>query len=193
MTEQDLKDNIYDWLKSVLSTLWAGENDADDSARPDGTIEFVWHMEDESRVKTPFLEGRISNMDRIGWDESGSPDKTTASVTYQGDREVMLYLDIRGSGAMDNLNMIRNATQDTTQAPNVKDNGFCFVQCGPVIDAHTFIGPMPEDRALMDIRLRYVESWTTRTGAPGIIEEVQASGKIDGKAVVPNQDIKAAA
>jgi len=165
VTEATLKTAIFDWLQTIVTTLWVG----DLSARPINTIAFVWHMNDVSRPATPILEGRMSNENRIGRDTPGSPNVNGAQ-TYTGDREEMLYLTAIGTGALDVLKSIRNAVEDMTVRPTIAANSFTIPDCQAIVDAHIYLDSMPEDRATLDMRIRFVDTWTTASGKPGIIE-----------------------
>ncbi len=177
MTESTLRQAIYTWLSSVLSALWVG----DLSERPDNKIAFVWHMEDQTRPATPILEARLSNESRIGRDSIGPVSNMAGHVGEQkmtGDREEMLYLTLFGPGAVDYLRLIRNATEDNALRATFDDDSFIVVECMPILDAHEFLDSMPEDRATMDLRLRFIDTWTTNCG--GIIEIVNMDTEVDG-------------
>lgn len=165
MTEATLKTNIYNWLKLIAPTLWVGAG----NARPTNTIAYVWHMDENARPATPLLEGRLSLNSRIGRDMPGSPD-INGSQTYTGDREEMLYLTAIGKGSIDLLNTIRNSIEDTTIRPTISANSFLVVEAQPVMDAHQYLDSMPEDRATLDLRIRFIDTWTTASGKPGVIE-----------------------
>jgi hypothetical protein len=174
MTEAELKNNIYTWLKTIVPALYVG----DLSARPAGSIVFVWHMLSVTREASPILEGRIAVDTRIGRDTPSSPD-VHGSETYTGDREEMLYLHFFGKNSVDYLKSIRNATQDATVRPTVNANGFTVVECHPVLDAHQYLESMPEDGATVDMRIRFIDTWTTESGKPGTIETADMTGKVN--------------
>ena len=102
-------------------------------------------------------------------DMPGSPD-INGSQTYTGDREEMLYLTAIGKGSIDLLNTIRNSIEDTTIRPTISANSFLVVEAQPVMDAHQYLDSMPEDRATLDLRIRFIDTWTTASGKPGVIE-----------------------
>jgi hypothetical protein len=137
-------------------------------------------MEDSSRPATPILEGRLSSDVRIGRDKQLAPDAITDQSVVYGDREIMFYLTAFGIGSVDNLKTIRNAIEDNMTRPTYSVNNFAIAECSPILDAHVFLDTMPEDRATMDLRLRYIDSWTN---APGIIQHVHANGHVDSKAI----------
>jgi hypothetical protein len=163
-----------------------------ETPRPTGAPEFLWDYDDTSRPAVPFLHGLLTNENRIGRDGASAPSNSTGSVSYCGDRETMLYLQAVGSGSRDMLNSIRNATQDNTVAPSITVDSFCFVESSNITNVSSFIDSMPEPRSALDLRLRYVETWTTGSDLPGIIEHVEASGEIDGAAALPDQHINPA-
>lgn len=176
MTEATLRTAIYTWMKSIVPAFWVGgPADLEHPTRPSGSIAFIWHMEENSRPATPFLECRISIEQRIGRDAPAGPD-VYGSFKYTGDREAMLYMTSFGPGAMDTLKSIRNATQDTTVIPTMAANGFLIVEAHPIVDAHQFLDSMPEDRGTLDLRIRFIDTWTTASGAPGEIDTVNQTG-----------------
>ena len=175
MTEAKLREILFDWMQSIIPALWYG-NEAN---RQPNTIAFLWHMENTARPKTPLLEGRLTSENRIGRDWPGALDATLGNQPFYGDREIMLYLNFMGKYAIDYMKAIRNATNDPTQLGPLQSKGVAFVDCQPILDAHEWLGTLPEDRATMDMRLRYYDTWHTQKGRPGIIEHVNMSGEID--------------
>jgi hypothetical protein len=140
-------------------------------------------MEQGSRPATPILEGRLSADVRIGRDSVSAPSMVAGHVgeqTITGDREFVLYLEYFGPGALDALKTIRNATNVPLLLAPLQQNKIAVVDCMQVMDAHEFLDSMPEDRATLDIRMRYSETMTT---TPGIIEHANITGKVDGVAV----------
>ena len=173
MTESILKTDIFNWLLAVIPTLYVG----DLSVRPAGTIAFVWHMSDISRPATPLLEGRLSNDARIGRDYS--KQNSNGSQAYSGDREEWLYFTSIGPGAVDTLKSIRNSIEDTTARPTFAGNSFIIIETQPIVDAHQYLDSMPEDRATLDLRIRFLDAWSTAAGKPGIIETANQTGKVN--------------
>jgi len=171
MTESELKTAIYTWLATVVSTLWVGNL----AARPDNKTAFVWHMDNDGRPATPLLEARLSNDSRVGRDYPGAID-IHGSVAYTGDREEMVYLTAMGELAVDILKTIRNAVEDTTVHPTFSVNKFIIVEAHPIVDAHQYLDSMPESRATMDLRIRFVDTWTTASGKPGTIDTANMTG-----------------
>lgn len=174
MTESTLKTAIYNWMATILTTLYVG----DVSARPVGSIAFMWHMLTVNRPATPILEGRLSVEERIGRDAPGAPD-IHGSETFVGDREGMLYLRFFGNGARDALVALRNATQDPTVRPTMSANSFMISETQPIVDAHQYLDTASEDGAMLDMRIRYVDTWTTASGAPGTINTANQSYKVN--------------
>ena len=176
MTEQALRDYIYLWLATILTTLWTGTG----GTRPAGKVEFVWHMEENSRPLIPILEGRIGMDNRLGRDSISNPvasGPTGYKQTMAGDRECMLYLHWFGTGALDGLKTVRNMVEDPILRPMILRDYFTVVEVHPVIDAHQYLDTKSEDGATLDLRLRYSESWT---GDIGIIEHAKIRLEIDG-------------
>ena len=71
-----------------------------------------------------------------------------------------------GIGSIDLLKSIRNAIEDTTIRATIAANNFTVIESRPIIDAHQYLDSMPEDRGTMDLRIRFVDSWTTAYGKP---------------------------
>jgi hypothetical protein len=164
MSEATLKTAIFNWLQTVIAALWVGVG----NARPANKIAFVWHMDQNARPATPLLEARLSNDLRIGRDVA--KQNSNGSQSYTGDREEMIYFTAMGPGAMDTLKTIRNAVEDETLRPTMAANSFTVVEAHQIIDAHTYLDSMPEDRGTIDLRIRFVDTWSTVAGKPGIIE-----------------------
>jgi hypothetical protein len=175
MTEEYLKETLFAWLQGIIPGLWVGTG----GTRPANVTEFVWHMEPGSRPLTPLLECRLTSDTRIGRDYPSAPDAAKGSQIYTGVRDIMLYLNYMGEGAMTALKAIRNATHDRTKITYLQDRGIAFREAHPIVDAHVFLGTMPEDRAIMDMRFGFTDNWSTVAGIPGIIETVNSTGKID--------------
>lgn len=167
ITEQALEDAIFDWLDDLLD-LWDGE-----SARDDGQIIMVWHMQNMARYETPILMGRISAVNRIGRDAISAPDHN-GDAKIQGTREFVLYLECFGNDAMDVLSKIKDATEDPASIALLFSKGITPVESSPVMEAHVFLGTTPEDRALIEIRMRTTTDWSTNRGMP--IEEIIGNG-----------------
>jgi len=173
MSEATLKTDIFNWLQSIVPALWVGEGDL----RPANKTAFVWHMLDNSRPATPVLEGRLSTRNRIGrdsWEQNAN-----GSQNYTGDREEMLYLHFFGNGAEDVLTSIQNAIEDTTMRPTYETNGFLIVENHPIIDAHQYLDSMPEDGATLDLRIRFIDTWSTAVAKPGIISTANITEKVN--------------
>ena len=176
-TEAQLRSALFRWIRTVITTIWQGV----ESVRPaSGTVEMVWHMQGEGRPGTPFIEGRLGGDVGLGRDVAET--QTDGSQTLYGDREIMLYLAWFGPGAMDGLKAIRNAAGNAAQTATLYEAGIAIRSPEPVLDAHQYLDTMPEDRATLDLRLGFVDSWNTGSGQPGVIESAGMSGKIDGKA-----------
>ena len=174
MTEANLKTYIFTWLQLIVPALWVGAG----NARPANKTAFLWHMDNNARPATPLLEARLSNDSRIGRDAPSSPD-SYGSQTYTGDREEFLYLTAMGKGSIDLLKSIRNAIEDTTIRATIAANNFTVIESRPIIDAHQYLDSMPEDRGTMDLRIRFVDSWTTASGKPGTIDTANMTGTVN--------------
>jgi hypothetical protein len=169
ITEKNLEDAIFDWLDEILGLWEIGSA----TPRVDGQIIMVWHMQHMARYETPILMGRINAINRIGRDAISAPDHNGDS-TMGGTREFVLYLEYFGNDAMDVMSKIKDATEDPQYLAILYDEGITPVESSPIAEAHTFLGTTPEDRTLMDIRLRTTADWTTNRGLP--IEEIVGNG-----------------
>lgn len=174
ISEATLEEAIFDWLDDLLD-LWDGQ-----SQRDDNQIAMIWHMQHEGRYKTPILMGRITAINRIGRDSINVLTDNDGDTSMGGTREFMLYLEYFGIGAIDVLEKIKSATEDPASYGLLIAQGIATVEASPIIEAHRFLGTTPEDRAMLDIRLRTSSTWTTNRGIP--IEEVAAEGNgyLDG-------------
>jgi hypothetical protein len=169
-----LRESIFDWIQIVVPEVWAGQADF----RPRESIEFIWHMEEEGRPRTPLLQGRLAHTLRIGRDTIGN---ILPQGNYQitGDREIMLYLTSYGEQASGALRTIQNKINDPTLLVSIQLKGIAIIDAEPIIDAHVYLDSMPEERATMDIRLRFIHQWSTALGSPSVIETVNDTGIVN--------------
>ena len=170
LTEKELQDHIFDWLQEILP-LWDGTG-----TRSTTEIVFVWHFQDLGRYKTPVLEGRITDITKIGRDYIASPDEN-GDVNITGNREFTLILNYFGEGAIGQLEKVANATEDPVLLALLQSVGVATVDYSPIIDLHEFVDTAPEERAKLEIRMRHDSSWTSN---PNSIEKLIAVGSITG-------------
>ena len=184
MTETLLQDAIFNWLQPVLN-LWKEGRDTGATPRAPGQCQMFWHMQEAPRVDTPILMGVINGLEKVGRDYYAQPLKTTDEhdvdhITQKsnGTRNFSLHLQYFGNDALTQLSKVVRACDNQASLDTLRAGGATAVFPHPIIEAHTFLGTTPEDRAILDIDMRtsdYVES----TDEVGIIEEVKAEGKID--------------
>jgi hypothetical protein len=177
---------LYDWLVPILG-LWEEGRNHDQPLRTAGQPVMVWHMQQAPRPATPLLEGRISAIVKIGRDSIGAPDHNGYSKIV-GTREYMLYLQYFGDRAIDNLIKIRDACEDPGRLGILYASGTTPVEASEPLDAHAFLGTMPEDRAMMDIRFRTTTKWVSRGETP--VEEVVATGRIITGGITDTDDVE---
>lgn len=177
LSETTIQDGIFDWLDEV-GAIWNGTG-----TRPTDLPLFVWHMEQEPRFALPLLMGRISGTGKVGWDFFGQPvDEVISSVNMyprqrSGTREFTLYLEAFGKQAFDVLAKVQDACDDISSMVDLYSAGITVVDCGTVVDAHAFLGTMPEERATLEINMRTTSE--SILGSIGIIEKVELNGIIN--------------
>jgi hypothetical protein len=184
MTETILHQAIFNVLQPILN-VWLEGRDTPATVRAAGQVQLVWHMQGEPRMKTPIIEARLSGFGSRGRDyisapyevESGTPPATHLKQDRLGNRNFMLYLTYFGNGAIDQLNKVKDAFE-LQYYLNILRAGSCTaISVGPVIDAHVYLGTIPEDRASLDIEMR---TWSeeTLTDKVGIIEHLKGTGDV---------------
>ena len=176
ITETKLQDAIFDWLSTVVS-IWDGTG-----TRPAGKIQFVWHFQQEPRFSLPLIMGRVSGVDKIARDWFSQPvEEIISSVNmfnrqHSGTREFTLYLESFGEEAFAQLAAVQDACDDIQSLATLWEQGITIIEPSSIVDAHAFLGTMPEERATLEIRMR-TSSESFRSSS--IIEAVELHGIIN--------------
>jgi hypothetical protein len=144
---------LWDWINTVIPLYTTGD-------RTPGIPALVWHMQQMPRVATPLIMGRLSNIRKTSRDYLSQPREEVIdsvnmfAVQQSGTREFKLYLEYFGIDAIDNLSKIQTAADTIPGLSFLWDNGIAVIEPGEVVDMHEFLGTMPEERALLEIRMR---------------------------------------
>jgi len=173
MTELELRGKIATWLMRIIPSLWVGKG----NERPEGKIALGWNMEHNGRPATPFLDCKLSGDDRVGYDVSGSISGDL-NVTFEGDRETTLYLTSMGKNSGDVLKSIRNSIYDASRRPFYHIDSFIVFNTSSILDTNKYVDSMPESRSIMDLSIRFLDTWTTDDGSSGVIETVNMNGDL---------------
>jgi hypothetical protein len=179
ISETLLQTAIAEWLALVLGvTFWDGSSD-----RSSNQLAFVWHMQQQPRVGTPLLMGRISGIHKIARDYLSQPREEVLNsvncfaIQQSGTREFTLYLESFGKDSLSRLCAVQGACDSLPLLGILDTAGIAVVDASDVRDAHTFLGTMPEERALIEIRMR--TSSEKIIANLNIIEAVQIHGIVN--------------
>ena len=187
MTEETLQNAIATWLAGVITGLMVG-NATPMTERTSGQPVLLWHMQEMGRFKTPLLMGRISAVTAPGHDSFEPPYITTVhSVNYvnqrrHGDRNFMLYLQYFGNTAFDQLSKVKTVCYDSKKLDTLRAGGCTVIRAGTVLEAHAFLGTMPEDRAMLDLEMRTYED-ETQVDQITVVEHAKINGKVNDVSV----------
>jgi hypothetical protein len=177
ISEASFQDAIYDWIDAFLP-LWSGVGDRN------GKPMLTWHMQQAPRPTTPMIMARISVLRGVGMDYFSQPraelidEVTKLAVQQSGTREFTLYLEYFGPDAISQLSKIKDNCLNTWTAGPLESAGICIFDSGNILDAHAFMGTVPEERALLEIQMRTSIS-NIITQLVNIIEKVIITGAIN--------------
>ena len=183
MNETNLQNAIASWLKVIYPAMMDVAK-IDITTRIKGQLILLWHMQEVGRPKTPFIMGRISAVTKPGRDSFEPPLYSGGHVSqkHHGDRNFMLYLEYFGNDALAQLSKVTTACDDTKTIDTLRAGGCTVIRPGSVVEAHAYLGTIPEDRAMLDIEMRTYED-ETQTDLITIVEHANINGEVDGVAV----------
>ena len=170
ITETALQEAIYDWLDSLFSFEESG-------------INFIWHMQQMPRLDTPLLMGRITNIQKIGRDWNSQPREETIdsvnvmAMQQSGTREFSLFLEFFGPNSLTEIAKVQDACDNVPGLIELFDAGITVIDCTNASELHTFLGTVPEDRSIIELKMR-TSSENIRADLD-IIESVQLIGTVN--------------
>lgn len=142
----------------------------------------IWERQDAPRPKKPYLTMRLFSLRESGMDEIRKT-ATAGEVEIIGPREITCSIQWFGPGALNGLAKLSQSFQRPTIVDRCASLGFAVFSVESVQDVGITLDSRWEERAALDVHVRYMQSVTD---TPGYIHDVAIDGTYLRTGPTPN-------
>lgn len=133
----------------------------------------IWEKQDAPRPRSPYLTMRLFSLRGSGGMDELRRTATAGEIEVVGPREITCSIQWFGPGAIDGLAKLSQAFQRPTIVDRCASLGFAVFSVEAVQDVGITLDSRWEERAALDVHVRYMQSVTD---APGYIHDVTIDG-----------------
>lgn len=163
---------------------WVNDNALDAEGKDLGPGQVIFEDQSENRPNGEYASLKIiAGPQRIGHDVllNSAPD-----FSISGLREFTLSVNLYRTNALERVSSLHSRIQDPLVLEVFQAIGLNYISETPIRDLTRPVGPRFEKRFQFDVRFRLADNIATN---PGVIEEVNATGIVDGS-IGPDQTIE---
>lgn len=129
----------------------------------------IWADQNAPAPSTTYVTLRPMTNTSVGEDYVGAPDDT-GEAEIVGNREMMIYMQAFGAGALDALQTLRDSLRMESVQDAFIDAGIGFIDAERVENLSQLIATTMNERAALDVRFRANSSVIDNVG---VIENVE--------------------